>query len=201
MQPSLRPEFFGLRSQERTDVEANAVVDVRLPADRLTIQRLPAHEDVVGRIALDDPGQFAAQVLGGDQTRFRAGFAGRKSATLPADPFTEVAVAEFFEQAAASAVALAEPMIVDERREAAAGAIPDVPDERRLVEQPAMAVEELVGEPRAEIGGVRFFRREHVADRVFAIVRPPDGADQVAQTRRRIRFAGERRQRIRCRRD
>ena len=158
------PGVFRPRGQERTDVEANAIVDVRLPADRLTIQRLPAHEDVVGRIALDDLGQFAAKVLGGNQARFRAGFAGRQSAALRADPFAEIAVAQLFEQTAAGAVSLAEPMVVDERRETAAHAVPDVPDERRLVEQPAMAVEEFVGEPCAEIGGLRFLGREQFAE-------------------------------------
>lgn len=45
---------------------------------------------------------------------------------------------------------------------------------------------ELVGEPCAEIRGLRLFGRKKIADRAFAIVRLPDGADQVAQPRRRV---------------
>src|SRR5690606_1852862 len=43
-----------VRSQERADVHPHAVVDVRLPADRLFVQRLPTDEDVEGGLASED---------------------------------------------------------------------------------------------------------------------------------------------------
>jgi hypothetical protein len=36
---------------QRTDVEARAVVEIGVPAQRLPVERLPAHEDVVGFLA------------------------------------------------------------------------------------------------------------------------------------------------------
>src|SRR5208337_149976 len=149
--------------EKRSRIDANAVVDVRLPADRLAIERLPTHEYVVGRLALHNPRQFVAKVLGRNQTLFGARLAGSGSPALRADPFAEIAVAKLLEAAAAGAGFLAKAMIIDERRESAAHAIPDVPDERRLVEQPAMAVEELVRQPRTKIHDLRLFGREQLA--------------------------------------
>lgn len=42
------------RRHERPDVQPHAVIQVRVPADGLLVQRLPAHIDVVGRLALED---------------------------------------------------------------------------------------------------------------------------------------------------
>jgi hypothetical protein len=39
---------------ERADVEADAIVEVGLPADGLLVEELPADVDVVGRLALQD---------------------------------------------------------------------------------------------------------------------------------------------------
>ena len=50
---------FGLRAKgprtyEGANVHTNAVVDVRLPTDRLLVQWLPADENVVGRLAFEN---------------------------------------------------------------------------------------------------------------------------------------------------
>src|SRR5262249_4321813 len=75
--------------------------------------------------------------------------------------------------------------------EAAPHSVPHVPNERRLVEELAMAIEEFISKPGCKVVGLGFFGREQVADRALAIVRPPDGADQLAQSRRRARLADE----------
>ena len=52
---------------EGTDVEADTVVEVGVPAKRLLGERLPAHEDVVGRLALEDQREPALQIPCGKQ--------------------------------------------------------------------------------------------------------------------------------------
>src|SRR5438876_3237197 len=54
--PSAAIERF--RRHERSDVYPNAVVQVRFPADRLLVERLPADEDVVGLFALENSLKF-----------------------------------------------------------------------------------------------------------------------------------------------
>src|SRR5438552_18937430 len=46
----LRPQYP--RGDKRADVQPYAVVQVRLPAERLALHRLPAHLDVVRRLGL-----------------------------------------------------------------------------------------------------------------------------------------------------
>ncbi len=43
-----------LRHQERPDIEPNAMIQIRIPANRLLRKRLPADEDVVRCLALED---------------------------------------------------------------------------------------------------------------------------------------------------
>ena len=50
--------------EEWADVEADAVVEVGVPAEGLLRQGLPADEDVVGRLALDDEFETVLQVAG-----------------------------------------------------------------------------------------------------------------------------------------
>src|SRR5208283_1723708 len=42
-------EWFS--QHERSDIDANPVIDVRFPSDRLFVKWLPAHENVVRRLA------------------------------------------------------------------------------------------------------------------------------------------------------
>ncbi len=53
--------------EEGADVEAHAVVEVRVPADGLLLQWLPAHEDVVGGFAFEDQLQLFLEGFGGGQ--------------------------------------------------------------------------------------------------------------------------------------
>ena len=50
-----------------------------------------------------------------------------------------------------SSVPAVEPVVVDQRREAVLAAVPDVPDERPVLEQLAVLLEELVAKPGVEI--------------------------------------------------
>ncbi len=138
------------RREERSDVEAHAVVDVRLPSYRLLVQRLPAHEDVVWRLARNDFGELVAEMLGRGKAIFSRRVV-RDDAAEITDPLAEIGVAQLLQHAAAFAIRGAEPVIVHQGGEAALRAIPDVPDERGLVEQSAMALEEAVGEPAFQI--------------------------------------------------
>ena len=54
---------------EGTDVEADTVVEIGIPAERLLGERLPAHEDVVGRLALEDQRELALEIACGKQAR------------------------------------------------------------------------------------------------------------------------------------
>ena len=60
---------------EGADVQAHTVVDVRLPADGLLFERLPADENVEGGLALDDGGEALLQLLGSEEAVVRAAFA------------------------------------------------------------------------------------------------------------------------------
>lgn len=46
------------RLKEGADVEADAVIEIRIPADRLFGQRLPAHVNVIRRLAVGDLDQL-----------------------------------------------------------------------------------------------------------------------------------------------
>ena len=49
-----RADAEGASGHERADVNAHAIVDVRFPTYRLFMQRLPAYEHVVWRLAFKD---------------------------------------------------------------------------------------------------------------------------------------------------
>lgn len=46
------------RGHEQPDVEPHPIVEIRLPADGLLVQWLPAHLNVVGRLAFQDGDQL-----------------------------------------------------------------------------------------------------------------------------------------------
>ena len=60
---------------EGADVQPHAVVQVGVPADRLLGERLPADEDVVGRLACQDQLELLLQLLGGGQAEVGPGLA------------------------------------------------------------------------------------------------------------------------------
>src|SRR5207244_571685 len=74
-----RPEDAG--GYERPDVEADTVVKVWLPTDRLFSQRLPADVDVEWRLAINDLLQLALEFERGDEAGLDCRFL--PSALLP----------------------------------------------------------------------------------------------------------------------
>ncbi len=72
--------------QKRADVQPYAIVQVGFPADRLLVQRLPADEDVVGRLAVADQFQLLLQRHGGSDLFRRAVDFGCFVLFLPRDP-------------------------------------------------------------------------------------------------------------------
>ena len=114
---------------EGPDVEAHAVVEVWLPADGLLVQRLPAHVDVVGRLAVADQLQLLFELQRGDETALRAGLAGITSRALVADPGAQIGVDQLVQRGPVQFV------VVDQRVEAVFAAVPNVPDERAVLEQ------------------------------------------------------------------
>ena len=85
---------------ERTDVETDTVVEVRVPAEGLLGERLPAHEDVVGRLALEDQRETALEIARGKQARLCPGETLPVGRLLPLDPVAEVGVGESSQRAA-----------------------------------------------------------------------------------------------------
>ena len=73
------------------------VVDIGAPADRLFGERLPAHENVVRRLAFENELEAGLQLPGRLESGVAAGLAGVHGGLLVADPVAEVRVGEFFE--------------------------------------------------------------------------------------------------------
>jgi hypothetical protein len=57
-----------LGTQEGTDVEANAIVDVWIPADCLLVYGLPTHKKVVGRFTFEDLFELSLEIKSGSQS-------------------------------------------------------------------------------------------------------------------------------------
>ena len=123
------------------DVEAHAVVEVRVPADGLFFQWFPANKDVVGRFAFEDQLQLFLEALGGGQAFLGSIHTARDVLLLTADPVAQVGVDQGFQQLGVELV------VVDQGGEAVAQAIPDVPDEGTVLEQFAVLGEELLPQP------------------------------------------------------
>ena len=79
---------------------------------------------------------------------------------LARDPVSEMAVGQRLERAATLAVRTGEAVVVHQRVETVAAAIPDVPDEGTLVEELAVLLEETVAQPCLDgFGGRAISRR------------------------------------------
>ena len=115
-----------------------------LPAQGLSAERLPADVDVVGRLAFPDGFEFLFQLQRCKPTPIRAGFAVVAAGALKADPIAQVCVDEFVEAGGIQFV------VVDQSREAVFAAIPDVPEERTVVEQSAVLGKEIIPQPLLE---------------------------------------------------
>jgi len=123
-----RPLLFHVRhGHEGADVQTHAIVEVRVPADGLLFNRLPAHKDVVGRFAFKDKFEALLECLSGGQPFLRAVHTRGDVILLASNPVAQVGVDQSFE------VLAVELMVVDQDREPVAQPVPDVPDERPLV--------------------------------------------------------------------
>src|SRR5262245_29304035 len=130
---------------EGPDVHANAVVQVRLPADGLLVERLPAHEDVVGRLPFEDERELLLERNRRCQAVLGPAFASLRTLALAGDPVAEHRVRVTFEEHAVQLV------VVDEGGETVPPPpVPDVPDEGALVEELAVLLEEAVAQPVLE---------------------------------------------------
>jgi len=136
--PVVAQDFGG---SEGADVQANAIVQVRVPADGLFREGLPADEDVVGCFTFQDEFQLTLEGLGSGQAlRGTVGAVGH-AGFLGANPVTKVGVNETLK------VLGVEIVVIHERTEAVLQAVPDVPDERAVVEALGVLLEELLAQP------------------------------------------------------
>ena len=90
------------------------------------------------------------QMLGVGETCVSALDARLLVGALPVDPVAEIGVDQLLQRPPAFAVRRGKTVIVDQRMEAVAPPVPDVPDEGALVEQLAMLREEAVAQPVVE---------------------------------------------------
>jgi hypothetical protein len=131
---------------EWTDIETHAIVEVRMPAEGLLLKWLPADQDVVRGLALQDLDQLGLQGLGGAEALGGAGLVGLGVGVLLADPIAEVAVGELLERG------VVESVIVYEGMETVSTSVPKVPDKGAVLEKLAVLPEEGVPQPVLQVG-------------------------------------------------
>src|SRR3954453_8639395 len=102
---------------------------------------LPAPVDVVWRLPCQNQLELVLELAHGNESCVSALLAAARALLLACDPIADVGIGELLQQA------LVELVVVDQSREAVAAAIPDMPDEGAVVEQPAMLLEEAVAQP------------------------------------------------------
>src|SRR6478672_2245396 len=83
--------------EEGADVQAHAVVNVRIPADGLFRERFPADEEVKRRLTSQDQLEPSLQLLGALQAGIPAGLPAINDGLLTPDPIAEGSVGEFFQ--------------------------------------------------------------------------------------------------------
>ena len=83
---------------EGTDIESHTVVDVRLPADRLRLDGIPADEDVARRLAVKDRHQSLLQLKRRSEAILGTALTALYTILLAGDPIAEVAVNQRFEK-------------------------------------------------------------------------------------------------------
>lgn len=132
------------RLHEGADVQAYAVVQVRVPADGLFGQALPAHKDVVRRFAFQNQLQAALEVLCGGQAGGRTIHALAHAGFLLANPVTQVGVDEALQ------LFVVELVVVDQRGKAVFEAVPHMPDEGAVVEALGVLLEEFFAQPHIQ---------------------------------------------------
>src|SRR5205823_3175906 len=114
--------------------------------DRLLMQLLPPDVDVERLLASQNPLKLALQLKRCSQPRLSSSHLIPNARPLPLYPvLPKVGVRQLLERLSSEAV------IVDERREAVTLAVPDMPDEWPVLEQPAVLPEEVVAQPFGEV--------------------------------------------------
>ena len=136
------------RHHKRPDIHPHAVVQIWIPAVCLFRNRFPADENVVRRLAVEDAVQVLLQGSGVDQAGFRRAVRSLGRFKV-ANPVAEVGEGERFQQLVAL-LAVGQAVVVDQGLEARLVPVPDVPDERAVLEQLAVLFEEPVAEPLVE---------------------------------------------------
>ena len=84
---------------------------------------------------------FVLELLGGGQPQIGPGLAAASVGGLEVDPVLDVGVRQVVQQL------VRELVVVHQARESVLASVPEVPDERPLVEQLAVLLEEAVAEP------------------------------------------------------
>ena len=129
------------RLDKRADVEPNAVVQVRFPANGRLRQRLPSDEDVKGRFPFGDEFQSPLQVACGCKAGIAAAFPALHAGFLARYPIAEVRVNQLVQQG------MVELVIVHPCAKAVLPSIPQMPDERTLMKASPMLFREAVAQP------------------------------------------------------
>ena len=130
-----------LGGDERTDVEPYAVIEVWIPSDRLLAHLLPAHVDVVRRHTVEDQFEPSLQFQRRREARIRACPTRVCLVLLPLYPCPKDGERELLQRA------MAEPMIIDYRGEPVLATVPDVPQERPVVEDADVLRKEDIPQP------------------------------------------------------
>jgi hypothetical protein len=110
----------------------HAIVNVRLPADGLQVQRLPTDEDVVRRLALQYLFKLVLQVFGGCKPAIGAIDSGGHIGTLTGSPVPQRGVDQLFQRLAALAIRCSQLVVVHQRMETILAPIPNMPHKRSL---------------------------------------------------------------------
>ena len=181
------PADIGHR-EKRADVETHAVIEIRVPADRLSLDRLPTDEDVVGTLPRQDQFEPLLQALGGGQPVGCPIHPVADVALLARNPVAEVGVDQRLQ------CFVVEFVVVDQGREAILEPIPDVPDEGAVVEELAVLEKELLAEPGVEGSAGVVNAVEQFGERVVRPGLAIGGGQQVEQAIGRRRLSPYRRE-------
>jgi hypothetical protein len=133
------PSFADITGKEKgTDVLADTVVEVGMPALGLVFERLPADKDVERGLALEDSREFGLERAGRAEPGGGAGFIGLGVISLVVNPVTEVGVGQLFQGG------VIELVRVDQYMETIGTAVPEMPDEGTVVEELGVLPEKFI---------------------------------------------------------
>ena len=172
--------------KEGADVLADAVVEVGMPALRLVVQRFPAHENIQRGFADENGGELGLEFLGRAEPYRCAGLIDFGVFGLLLNPVAEVAVGQLLQGG------VVERVDVDQGVEAVGATVPEVPDERAVVEEFGVLGEKFVAQPVFEGFGLAAFE-SGAGDQGSFVERTQRGVEELAQAGGGGLFAVERR--------